>query len=144
MCRSKASISDAINVSLGSAKKLPLCKALHADFKLVLNALIDGLAAKLGPRHPDLQQATNEAESLRGAITAEINRIRQSIQTDLKRAVETEQSLAARLARLFGGTAEDLPLVAGRRLPGSVGLLLARMAAHEPPVPITKMKASDL
>ena len=36
--------------------------------------------------------------------------------------------LAARLARLFGGTAEDLLLVAGRRLPGSVGLLLARMA----------------
>ena len=59
----------------------------------------DGLAAKLGPRHPDLQQATNEVESLRGAIIAEINRIRQSIQTDLKRAVETEQSLAARLAQ---------------------------------------------
>lgn len=61
---------------------------------------IDGLAAKLGPRHPDLQQASNEAESLRNAIIAEINRIRQSIQTDLKRAVETEQSLAARLAQL--------------------------------------------
>ena len=41
MCRNKASISDATNVSLGSAKKLPLCKALHADFKLVLNAFID-------------------------------------------------------------------------------------------------------
>jgi polysaccharide biosynthesis transport protein len=61
---------------------------------------VDGLAAKLGPRHPDLQQASNEAESLRNAISAEINRIRQSIQTDLKRAVETEQSLAARLAQL--------------------------------------------
>lgn len=61
---------------------------------------VDGLAAKLGPRHPDLQQASNEAESLRNAINAEINRIRQSIQTDLKRAVETEQSLAARLAQL--------------------------------------------
>lgn len=61
---------------------------------------VDGLAAKLGPRHPDLQQASNEADSLRGAIIAEINRIRQSIQTDLKRAVETEQSLASRLAQL--------------------------------------------
>lgn len=61
---------------------------------------VDGLAAKLGPRHPDLQQASNEAESLRAAIASEINRIRQSIQTDLKRAVETEQSLASRLAQL--------------------------------------------
>lgn len=60
----------------------------------------DGLAAKLGPRHPDLQQAATEVESLRGAIGAEINRIRQSIQTDLKRAVETEQALASRLAQV--------------------------------------------
>jgi polysaccharide biosynthesis transport protein len=60
----------------------------------------DGLAAKLGPMHPDLKQASNEMDSLRGAISGEIGRIRAAIQTDLKRAVETEQSLAKRLAQL--------------------------------------------
>jgi succinoglycan biosynthesis transport protein ExoP len=69
----------------------------------------DGLSAKLGPMHPDLQQANNEMVSVTGAINAEINRIRQSIQTDLKRAVETEQQLASRLAQLKarqGGSGE--------------------------------------
>ncbi len=60
----------------------------------------DGLSVKLGPMHPDLQQADKALASLSGAINAEINRIRQSLQTDLKRAVETEQQLAGRLARL--------------------------------------------
>lgn len=60
----------------------------------------DGLSAKLGPMHPDLKQADNELSSLAGAINAEIGRIRTSLQTDLKRAVETEQQLAARLAQL--------------------------------------------
>lgn len=69
----------------------------------------DGLSAKLGPMHPDLQQANNELASLAGAINAEISRIRSSIQTDLKRAVETEQQLAARLAQVKarqGGSGE--------------------------------------
>ena len=69
----------------------------------------DGLSAKLGPMHPDLQQANNEMASVTGAINAEINRIRMSIQTDLKRAVETEQQLASRLAQLKarqGGSGE--------------------------------------
>ncbi len=69
----------------------------------------DGLSTKLGPMHPDLQQANNEMASVTGAINSEINRIRQSIQTDLKRAVETEQQLASRLAQLKarqGGSGE--------------------------------------
>ena len=60
----------------------------------------DGLSVKLGPMHPDLQQADKALASLSSAINGEINRIRQSLQTDLKRAVETEQKLAARLAQL--------------------------------------------
>ncbi len=69
----------------------------------------DGLSVKLGPMHPDLQQADKALASLSGGINAEINRIRQSLQTDLKRAVETEQKLAARLAQLKvqqGGSGE--------------------------------------
>jgi polysaccharide biosynthesis transport protein len=60
----------------------------------------DGLQAKLGPRHPDLQQAGVESASLRASIETEIKRVRLAIQTELRRAVQTEQALAARLAEL--------------------------------------------
>lgn len=60
----------------------------------------DGLQAKLGPSHPDLIQAGQEAASLKGSIEAEIKRVRTSLQIELRRAVQTEQSLAARLAQL--------------------------------------------
>jgi polysaccharide biosynthesis transport protein len=67
----------------------------------------DGLLTKLGPMHPDLQQAANESGSLRASIDAEITRIRSSIQTDLRRAVQTEQSLAASLAQMKVKLAES-------------------------------------
>ncbi len=60
----------------------------------------DGLQTKLGPMHPDLQTAGNESASLRASIDAEIKRIRSAIQTELRRAVQTEQALAGRLAEL--------------------------------------------
>jgi polysaccharide biosynthesis transport protein len=60
----------------------------------------DGLVTKLGPMHPDLQQASQESASLRASIDAEIKRIRSSIQTELRRAVQTEQALAASLAQM--------------------------------------------
>ncbi len=63
----------------------------------------DGLRAKLGPKHPDIQQAAQEYDSVKGEITNEIKRIRVSLQTDLQRAVQTEQGLAARLAQLKAG-----------------------------------------
>ncbi len=60
----------------------------------------DGLQVKLGPMHPDLQQAGTESASLRTSIETEIKRIRFAIQTDLRRAVQTEQALASRLAEM--------------------------------------------
>ncbi|MGL4489051.1 MAG: hypothetical protein ACRCU5_06365 [Rhizobiaceae bacterium] len=60
----------------------------------------EGLQAKLGPMHPDLKQASKESASLRTAIDGEIKRIRSSIQTELRRAVQTEQALAGRLAEM--------------------------------------------
>ena len=63
----------------------------------------DGLATKLGPRHPERILAESELESLRASIAAEIKRVSASMQTDLKRAVQTEQDLAARLAELKAG-----------------------------------------
>ncbi len=60
----------------------------------------DGLVTKLGAKHPDLQQASQESASLRASIDAEIKRIRSSIQTELRRAVQTEQALATSLAQM--------------------------------------------
>ena len=63
----------------------------------------DGLATKLGPRHPERILAESELDSLRQSIAAEIARVAASMQSDLKRAVQTEQDLAARLAELKVG-----------------------------------------
>jgi polysaccharide biosynthesis transport protein len=60
----------------------------------------DGMATKLGPRHPERIQAESELESLRASIAAEIRRVSESMQADLRRAIQTEQDLAAHLAEL--------------------------------------------
>jgi polysaccharide biosynthesis transport protein len=71
----------------------------------------DGIATKLGPRHPERIQAESELDSLRSSIGSELRRVSASMQTDLKRAIQTEQDLAARLAELKarqGNMGEDL------------------------------------
>ncbi|RCS24657.1 chain-length determining protein [Phyllobacterium salinisoli] len=71
----------------------------------------DGLATKLGPRHPQLIQLQSQAEGLRREVEAELTRIRSSIQVDLRRSVQQEQDLAARMAQLkvrHAGSNEDL------------------------------------
>ncbi len=60
----------------------------------------DGMATSLGPRHPARIQAESELESLRADIAAEIRRVSASMQSDLRRAIQTEQDLAAHLAQL--------------------------------------------
>ena len=60
----------------------------------------DGMATSLGPRHPARIQAESELESLRAGIAAEIRRVSASMQADLRRAIQTEQDLAAHLAQL--------------------------------------------
>jgi uncharacterized protein involved in exopolysaccharide biosynthesis len=65
-----------------------------------LKQSVDALSAKLGPRHPQLQAAESQLESARREIAAEIRRVSSAIQVDLRRAVQTEQDLAAGLATL--------------------------------------------
>ena len=60
----------------------------------------DGMATKLGPRHPERIQAESELDSLSAGIAAEIRRVSASMQADLRRAIQTEQDLAAHLAEL--------------------------------------------
>ena len=60
----------------------------------------DRAGVRLGPRHPDRLALDAQLAGARDRIGAELNRIASSLQTDLKRAVELEQQLSARLAQL--------------------------------------------
>tara|TARA_R110002020_G_scaffold47500_4_gene135065 strand:+ start:209 stop:3679 length:3471 start_codon:yes stop_codon:yes gene_type:complete len=58
----------------------------------------DSLATSLGPRHPQYIAASSSLETIRNEISAELRRIVASSQTELQRAVETEQELASQMA----------------------------------------------
>lgn len=60
----------------------------------------DRVAVRLGPRHPERIALDAELAGAREQIQAELRRLVASAQTDLKRAVQLEQELAARLAQL--------------------------------------------
>lgn len=65
-----------------------------------LSQQADRVAANLGPRHPEYQALQSELAGARQAIGNELRRTVASTQVELKRAVQVEQDLAARLARL--------------------------------------------
>ena len=60
----------------------------------------DRADVKLGPRHPERIAIEAQLSGARGRIATELRRIASSLQTDLKRAVQLEQQLSARLAQL--------------------------------------------
>ena len=77
----------------------PVLTGLRSQYS-VAKQKRDGMATKLGPRHPERIQAESEIDSLRASIAAEIRRVSASMQADLRRAIQTEQDLAAHLAEL--------------------------------------------
>lgn len=60
----------------------------------------DRLSVRLGPRHPQYLATQAQLQGAREQIENELRRIVASVQTELKRAVQLEQDLAARLAQL--------------------------------------------
>lgn len=58
----------------------------------------EALATRLGPRHPQYISALQSLETITNEISAELRRIVASSQTELQRAVETEQELASQMA----------------------------------------------
>jgi succinoglycan biosynthesis transport protein ExoP len=58
----------------------------------------DALATRLGPRHPQYIAAMQSLKTITNEISAELRRIVASSQTELQRAVETEQELASQMA----------------------------------------------
>ncbi|MDF1610129.1 GNVR domain-containing protein [Hoeflea sp. YIM 152468] len=58
----------------------------------------ESLATQLGPRHPQYIAALSSLETIKREISAELRRIVASSQTELQRAVQTEQELASQMA----------------------------------------------
>lgn len=58
----------------------------------------ESLATSLGPRHPRYIAAKSSMDTIEKEISAELRRIVASSQTELQRAVETEQELASQMA----------------------------------------------
>ena len=58
----------------------------------------DSLGTRLGPRHPQYIAAMQSLKTITNEISAELRRIVASSQTELQRAVETEQELASQMA----------------------------------------------
>lgn len=71
-------------------------RARHAELKQQL----DRASVKLGPRHPERLAAQAEMEGARQEIASELRRVASAVQTELRRAVQQEQELAARLAEM--------------------------------------------
>ena len=72
---------------------------------------VDRLDVQLGPRHPQRMAAAAQLQGARNQIASELRRIVESIQVDLRRAVQLEQELSARLAQLKvrqGGLNDEL------------------------------------
>jgi hypothetical protein len=71
----------------------------------------DRAAVRLGPRHPERIALDAQLAGARDRIAAELRRIASSLQVDLRRAVQLEQELSARLAQLkvrSGDVSNDL------------------------------------
>lgn len=88
-------LAGALPEAIGS----PAITELRAQYA-ALTQEADRAAVRLGPRHPERLAVDAQLSGARERIANELRRVAGSIQVDLKRAVQTEQELAARLAQL--------------------------------------------
>lgn len=99
-----ASVEGVLGNTLPEEFRSGVIVALRSQYG-ALKQQADGLATKLGPRHPQLIQAQSQVNGIRSEIRNELNRVASSVQVELKRSVQQEQDLAARLAQLKARTA---------------------------------------
>ena len=85
--------------ALPEAINSPAITELRAQYA-ALTQEADRASVRLGPRHPERQAVEAQLTGARERIATELKRVAGSIQVELKRAVQTEQELAARLAQL--------------------------------------------
>ena len=101
----RAQSTRSINVEavLGGGLPEELASSVMSELRSQYAAMkqeADQLSVRLGPRHPQYLAMQAQLSGAREQIANELRRIVASVQTDLKRAVQQEQDLAARLAQL--------------------------------------------
>ncbi|TXR48610.1 GumC family protein [Phyllobacterium endophyticum] len=101
-----ASVEGVLGNTLPEEFRSGVIVALRSQYG-ALKQQADGLATKLGPRHPQLIQAQSQASGVRSEIRNELSRIASSVQVELRRSMQQEQDLSARLAQLKARTASN-------------------------------------
>lgn len=77
----------------------PVMSELRSQYATIKQEA-DRLSVRLGPRHPQYLALQAQLQGAREQIDNELRRIVATVQTQLKRSVQLEQDLAARLAQL--------------------------------------------
>ncbi len=77
----------------------PVLTEMRTQYSL-LRQDADRVSARLGPRHPERVAIEEQVAAARQRIEQELRLVASSIQVELRRAVQLEQELAARLAQL--------------------------------------------
>jgi uncharacterized protein involved in exopolysaccharide biosynthesis len=92
-------VDSVIGGGLPEELSSPVMAELRAQYAAIKQQA-DQLSVRLGPRHPQYLAMQAQLDGAREQIANELKRLVASTQTDLKRAVQQEQDLAARLAQL--------------------------------------------
>ncbi|MGH6761859.1 MAG: GumC family protein [Phyllobacterium sp.] len=100
----QSSVDSVIDGAMPEDLRSSVVMALRSQYASAKQQ-VDGLATKLGPRHPQYIQAQSQLATVRQEIQAEIRRINAAAQVELQRSVKQEQELAARLAQFKAGNA---------------------------------------
>lgn len=118
--RADAAGATTVDAAISGAIPADLNTGALTTFRAQLSSLRQTAAQlqnQLGPRHPRLASAQAAVEAARQDIAAELRRIAQGAQAELRRAVQTEQELAAQVARAKAAlTTENDALVSLRDL----------------------------
>ena len=101
--RAQSTRSINVDAVLGGGLPEELASSVMSELRSQYAAMkqeADQLSVRLGPRHPQYLAMQAQLSGAREQIANELRRIVATVQTDLKRAVQQEQDLAARLAQL--------------------------------------------
>jgi succinoglycan biosynthesis transport protein ExoP len=101
--RAASARSVKVDSVIGGALPEELSSSVMSELRSQYAAIkqeADRLSVRLGPRHPQHLSMQAQLQGAREQIGNELRRIVATVQTELKRAVQQEQDLAARLAQL--------------------------------------------
>ena len=92
-------VDAALAGNLPEQMNSPVLTEMRTQYSL-LRQEADRIGTRLGPRHPERVAIDAQVDAARGRVEQELRLVASSIQVELRRAVQLEQELAARLAQL--------------------------------------------